>query len=63
MSKGSAPRKERNDEAYKANWEATFSKLGSRREVLQKNSKNSAEQAAVRSLESPRDSRDQEVDR
>jgi hypothetical protein len=63
MSKGSAPRKARDDKSYQQGWEAIFGKLGSRREVLQEDSEDSPEQAAIRSLESPRDSRDKEVDR
>lgn len=60
MSKGSAPRKVRDDSAYQKGWEAIFGKLGSGREVLQENSKDGTEQEAVRSLEEDRKPRGEE---
>ena len=54
MSKGSSPRKVRNDAAYADNWEKIFGSLGQGREDVQTDSKDGAEQETVRGLEEDR---------
>lgn len=54
MSKGSAPRKVRDDAAYSANWEKIFGRL--QKKPVQKNRKTNSKQGTVPSMGEDRSS-------
>ena len=60
MSKGSAPRKVREDDAYSTNWDKIFGRVGKGRQDLSQDSKDGTQQEAIRGLEEDRKPRGQE---
>lgn len=54
MSKGSSPRKVRNDKSYAEQWEVIFGRMGKGREDVQEDGQDGVEQSTVRGLEEDR---------